>query len=419
MYFWVFHCCWFHNVSAALQCAGLQLLTESRNACLVTLKETGQQLTNETQTELLLLQNMKTTLQQLMDKGSPSQQTPAWRQKVQDALLTDAAMGHFQQLLSAKPEAPALSYIWSDNASTVLDCLRLFMGTVGPSGGSGASPKSGDICGELVALRRDLTTMQEDNKRLKADLMSAGKIDFTSFSDQLQLDLGSLKEKVAADVGGLKKAMATFGDDLTNLQKDVVKVSGDVGILQQEMSTATGDVGKLQKELAPVTTDIGKLQQEMATVTTDVGKLHKEVTAATTHVGKLQQEMATVTTDVGKLHKEVTAATTHVGKLQQKMATVTTDVGKLQKEVTAATTHVGKLQQEMATTTTGVGKLQKDQAATAVDIRSRQKSVMSEISCLQKELAAVKDASHRQLTQAQSNTLVPPVKLQFRKSISV
>ena len=247
---------------------------DSRDACLVTLKEAGQQLTNKTQAEMSLLQNMKTTLQQLSDRGPLDGQTPAWKQKVQDALLSDAAMGHFGQLLSVKPEAPVLSYVWSDNSADVTDSLRLFMGAVAPSGSTVRS-KAGDGSGELLALQRDLMALQED--------------------------LGQLKTNVAAaaDVGGLKKAVTSLEDDMVSLQKDLAKTSADMGTLQTD-----------------ITAEVGKLQQDQAATSADVGNLQKSVMS---EISSLQKELATVQKDASQSQQTQKQTDTLVAQLKAQM----------------------------------------------------------------------------------------------------
>ncbi|XP_076467844.1 uncharacterized protein LOC143298776 [Babylonia areolata] len=364
----------------------LRHAADARDACLVSLRDECEAMTEQLHSSMTEARQTRDTLQQQL---SPSQPAPVSAAQLRAALFLQ---GEAQMILNRKLDSTALlRHEVEDNTPLMINTLQSFMGKVvrstqssdpahskaasgsrgfqadpGTASSVGTHPRSlddlyekfEDLVGRVTSLQssntlltQNVTQLSNANSKLSSE-QSAVQREVTTVKDQnmkltsdqavLQREMAALRDKnviVHQDLAGLTAGKDKVSADLAKLHNDVVSMQTQVSMQQTDIIQLKADHGAVDSKLTNVQTDITALQADMAKVHKSISDLEgdhsalqTDMTASKNQVVSLELKMKSVQDSLQDNMKTLTAvetrfvkANTHVGFHARMLSRVTTN----------------------------------------------------------------------------------------------
>lgn len=276
-----------------------------------------------------------------------------------------------------------------------------YYGKLGP-----ANPKNGDLwykklkSGEtemyqyqdgtwqLLASTADLTTVQTELDRAKADMAQAKTDAQTAYDEAIKAtgtangakaqtdealkqakqandsytalakEVADNKTSVDADVADIRKAIdankasadadwkqaqkdyASVSDKLTETSKTVTDIKTSVNGIKTTVADNTGKISTMSQTVNGVKTSVANAQGDIATIKTDVSGTKQTVANAQKDITSLKTSVSGVQTDITNAKKDITSVKTDISGIKTSVSNVQGDVTSLKTSVSGVQADV-------------------------------------------------------------------------------
>ncbi|XP_076468290.1 uncharacterized protein LOC143299071 [Babylonia areolata] len=359
---------------------------DARDACLVSVRDECEAMTEQLHSSMTEAQQTRDTLQQQL---SPSQPAPVSAAQLRAALFLQ---GEAQMILNRKLDSTALlRHEVEDNTPLMINTLQSFMGKVvrttqssdpahskaasgsrgfqadpGTASSVGTHPRSlddlyekfEDLVGRFTLLQssntlltQNVTQLSNANSKLSSE-QSAVQREVTTVKDQnmkltsdqaaLQREMAALRDKnviVHQDLAGLTAEKDKVSADLAKLHNDVVSMQTQASMQQTDIIQLKADHGAVDSKLSTVQTDITALQADSAMVKNDVSQLKTDCSELKSDMAKVHKSISDLEGDHSALQTDMTASKNQVVSLEQKMKSVQDSLQDNMKALTAVETR--------------------------------------------------------------------------------
>ncbi|XP_076467636.1 uncharacterized protein LOC143298642 [Babylonia areolata] len=364
----------------------LRHAADARDACLVSLREECDAMTEQLHSSMTEARQTRNTLQQQL---SPSQPAPVSAAQLRAALFLQ---GEAQMILNRKLDSAALlRHQVEDNTLLMINTLQLFVGKVvkstqssDPSHSKAASgspsfqadpetvssvgthprnmddlyKKFEDLAGRVTALQstntlltQHVTVLSNTNNKLSSEQNTIQR-EVTTLKDQnvklttdqaaLQREMAALRDKnviVHQDLAGLTAGKDKVSADLAKLHNDVVSMQTEVSMQQTDIIQLKADHGAVDSKLTSVQTDITALQADNAITKNDVSQLKTDCSELKSDMAKVHRSISDVEGGYSALQTDMTASKNQVVSLEQKMKSVQDSLQDNMKALTTLETR--------------------------------------------------------------------------------
>lgn len=276
-----------------------------------------------------------------------------------------------------------------------------YYGKLGP-----ANPKNGDLwykklkSGEtemyqyqdgtwqLLASTADLTTVQTELDRAKADMAQAKTDAQTAYDEAIKAtgtangakaqtdealkqakqandsytalakEVADNKTSVDADVADIRKAIdankasadadwkqaqkdyASVSDKLTETSKTVTDIKTSVNGIKTTVADNTGKISTMSQTVNGVKTSVANAQGDIATIKTDVSGTKQTVANAQKDITSIKTSVSGVQTDITNAKKDITSVKTDISGIKTSVSNVQGDVTSLKTSVSGVQADV-------------------------------------------------------------------------------
>ncbi|XP_076468531.1 uncharacterized protein LOC143299220 [Babylonia areolata] len=364
----------------------LRHAADARDACLVSLREVCDAMTEQLHSSMTEARQTRDTLQQQL---SPSQPAPVSAAQLGAALFLQ---GEAQMILNRKLDSAALlRHQVEDNTLLMINTLQSFMGKVikstqssdpahskaasgslglqadpGTESSVGMHPRNlNDLYEKFEDLAGRVSLMQSTNTMLAQNVTQVNNINSKLSSEQsaLQRELTALKDqnmKLTTDQAALQREMAALRDknvivhqdlagltaekdkvsaDLAKLHNDVVSMQTEVFMQQTDIIQLKADHGAVDSKLTTVQTDITALQSDGGITKNDISQLKTDCSELKSDMAKVQKSISDLEGGHSTLQTDMTASKGQVVSLEQKLKSVQDSLQDKMKALTALETR--------------------------------------------------------------------------------
>ena len=269
-----------------------------------------------------------------------------------------------------------------------------------------ASPKNGDLwykklengevemyqrqdgVWQLLASTADLTTVQNELDRAKADMAQAKTDAQTAYDEAIKAtgtangakaqtdealkqakqandsytalakEVADNKTSVDADVADIRKAIdankasadadwkqaqkdyASVSDKLTETSKTVTDIKTSVNGIKTTVADNTGKISTMSQTVNGVKTSVANAQGDIATIKTDVSGTKQTVANAQKDITSIKTSVSGVQTDITNAKKDITSVKTDISGVKTSVSNVQGDVTSLKTSVSGVQADV-------------------------------------------------------------------------------
>ena len=418
---------------------------EAQEACLASLRETCQGVSDGLQADIALAQQTQDTLTQELSSPQPA---PVSVPLLNAALFLDRGM---QTILNADGDqkASVLHHEMKDDTEALVRSIYSFMGRAMESGhapsysntsspscdvgighGVGAwasaepaslSTESGDLqalAQRLEDLASQLTMLQSANTHISQQVTTPSESNSSSSSNistlekelrATQRELATLKaenSKLMTDHAALRREVTTLKNTNATALQDLAMVSSMKDRLHAELAKLQQDVISIQTNGSVLQTDVMQLkidrdtimpavstaQNDIMTLQGDVINAKKDLAVLQANCTSIKSDMYTIQNGVGGdrsgARKEISKLEADIRDLQDRNKTTQDDITTLKTDTSSMASDIGTLQKHITT-------LQGDNIAWKADISSSKRHIASLQVSLQSAHLSLTDRTDR------------------------
>ena len=413
-----------HNRYATL----LRHTGEARDACLTSLTETCQGMSERLQSHMTRAKQAQDTLTQQLSCPQPA---PISVPQLNTALFLG---GDLQTVLNTDSdrEGAVLHHEMKDNTEMLVSCMQSFMGRVVESGQAAASVHSKSSAPELGVLgdrgssvsaepslisagAGDLQSIQQrlDDLTRQVTMLQTANTQLsqhvTVLSDSSSSKISSVEKELAAARDKTASDQTTVRRELTALQEKNIKLTADQAAVQrevktlndknaialQDLSVISSDKDQLRAEVAKLQQDVISMQTDSSMLQTDVIQLKTDRDSVMTHVKTAMSVITALQGDVNTAKNDIQKVEAGHAAVRSDMSTVQSDVKTLQGDITTAKNDVTTLKTDHSSLRSDVSSAQKHITALHGDnstMKSDVKSSKSQLTSLQQNVQSAQDS---------------------------
>lgn len=241
---------------------------------------------------------------------------------------------------------------------------------------------------QLLASTADLTTVQTELDRAKADMAQAKTDAQTAYDEAIKAtgtangakaqtdealkqakqandsytalakEVADNKTSVDADVADIRKAIdankasadadwkqaqkdyASVSDKLTETSKTVTDIKTSVNGIKTTVADNTGKISTMSQTVNGVKTSVANAQGDIATIKTDVSGTKQTVANAQKDITSIKTSVSGVQTDITNAKKDITSVKTDISGVKTSVSNVQGDVTSLKTSVNGVQTDV-------------------------------------------------------------------------------
>lgn len=241
---------------------------------------------------------------------------------------------------------------------------------------------------QLLASTADLTTVQTELDRAKADMAQAKTDAQTAYDEAIKAtgtangakaqtdealkqakqandsytalakEVADNKTSVDADVADIRKAIdankasadadwkqaqkdyASVSDKLTETSKTVTDIKTSVNGIKTTVADNTGKISTMSQTVDGVKTSVANAQGDIATIKTDVSGTKQTVANAQKDITSIKTSVSGVQTDITNAKKDITSVKTDISGVKTSVSNVQGDVTSLKTSVSGVQTDV-------------------------------------------------------------------------------
>lgn len=241
---------------------------------------------------------------------------------------------------------------------------------------------------QLLASTADLTTVQTELDRAKADMAQAKTDAQTAYDEAIKAtgtangakaqtdealkqakqandsytalakEVADNKTSVDADVADIRKAIdankasadadwkqaqedyASVSDKLTETSKTVTDIKTSVNGIKTTVADNTGKISTMSQTVNSVKTSVANAQGDIATIKTDVSGTKQTVANAQKDITSIKTSVSGVQTDITNAKKDITSVKTDISGVKTSVSNVQGDVTSLKTSVNGVQTDV-------------------------------------------------------------------------------
>ncbi|XP_076467985.1 uncharacterized protein LOC143298867 [Babylonia areolata] len=368
---------------------------DARDACLVSLRDECDAMTEQLHSSMTEARQTRDTLQQQL---SPSQPAPVSAAQLRAALFLQ---GEAQMILNRKLDSAALlRHEVEDNTPLMINTLQSFMGKVvrstqspdpahskaasgsrgfqadpGTASSMGTHPRSlddlykkfEDLAGRVTSLQstntlltQHVTVLSNANSKLSSEQSTLQKgvttlkdqnMKLTSDQAALQREMAALRDKnviVHQDLAGLTAGKDKVSADLAKLHSDVVSMQTEISMQQTDIIQLKADHSAVDSKLTSVQTDITALQADSAMVKNDVSQLKTDCSELKSDMAKVHKSISDLEGDHSALQTDMTTSKNQIVSLELKTKSVQDSLQDNMKTLTALETRCATANTQVA-----------------------------------------------------------------------
>ena len=379
---------------------------EARDACLTSLTETCQGVTEHLQSHMTRAKQAQDTLTQQLSCPQPA---PISVPQLNTALFLS---GDLQTVLNTDSdrEGSVLHHEMNDSTEMLVSCMQSFMDRIVESGLAAASVHSKSSAPELGVLgdrgssvsaepslisagAGDLQNMQQrlDDLTRQVTMLQTANTQLsqhvTVLSDSSSSKISSVEKELAAVRDKTASDQTTVRRELTALQEKNIKLTADQAAVQREVKTlndknaiALQDLSVISSDKDQLRAEVTKLQQDVISMQTDSSMLQSDVIQLKTDRDSVMTHVKTALSDITALQGDVNTAKNDIQKVDAGHATVRSDMSTVQSDVKT-------LQGDITTAKNNITTLKTDHSS----LRSDMKTVLGDVKTLQGDITTAKN----------------------------
>ena len=374
---------------------------EARDACLTSLTETCQGVSERLQSHMTRAKQAQDTLTQQLSCPQPA---PISVPQLNTALFLG---GDLQTVLNTDSdrEGAVLHHEMKDNTEMLVSCMQSFMGRVVESGQAAASVHSKSSAPELGVLgdrgssvsaepslisagagdlqnmqqrlddlTRQVTMLQTANTQLSQHVTVLSDSSSSKISS-VEKELAAVRDKTASDQTTVQRELTALQEKNTKLTADQTAVQREVKTLRNKNAIALQDLSVISSDKDQLRAEVTKLQQDVISMQTDSSMLQTDVIQLKTDHDCVMTHVKTALSDITALQGDVSTAKNDIKKMEAGHATVRSDMTTVQSDVTTLKTDHSSLRSDMTTVQSDVTTLKTDHSSLRLDMTTVQSDV--------------------------------------------